>query len=451
MKLSFFGAVGTVTGSKTLVEAEGQRVLIDCGLYQGVKQLRLRNWKPFPFDSKSLDAVLLTHAHIDHSGMLPALVRDGFSGTIHASQSTEGLCRILLPDAARIQEEDARYANRKGSSKHHPALPLYTEEDAEAALARFRAHSFGEWTQCGPFRFRLLRAGHILGAASIELEHAGRSLLFSGDLGRRDDLLMHPPEPPRKPAWIVIESTYGDRLHADGNPITALAEVLRRTIERKGILLIPSFAVGRAQTILYCLHEIFARGLAPEVPVFVNSPMASSVTELFRRSADDHRLPDELCNTVCDVAGYIRSVDESRELASRRKPMVIVSASGMATGGRVLHHIRALGPEARNTILFPGYQAPGTRGDALVRGAKSLKIHGAYVPIEAEVVQLDIYSAHADRAGLLHWLRAAERPPERVFVTHGDPLASDTLRHAIAEELDLEVLVPAMADSFELA
>jgi metallo-beta-lactamase family protein len=451
MRLDFLGAAGTVTGSKYLVEAGDTRVLVDCGLYQGVKALRLRNWAEFPVDPTSIDAVLLTHAHIDHSGYLPRLVRDGFAGPVYCSEPTGELCRILLPDAAYLQEEDAAYANRKGFSKHRPALPLFTSEDAEAALGQLRAVAFDPWQSLGSLRFRLRPAGHILGAASIEVEHAERRILFSGDLGRDDDLLMHPPAAPGAPDWVVIESTYGDRRHPQLDPFQAVAEVLTRTVARGGVLLIPSFAVGRAQTLLYCLHEIFRRGLAEPVPVFVNSPMATDVTRLFGRMAEYHRLDTDQAGDVCDVAHYVRSVEESRELGARRDPAVIISASGMASGGRVLHHLRALAPGAHNTLLFPGFQAPGTRGDAIVRGAESVKIHGRLVPIAAEVVQLDIISAHADQPGLLAWLGACERSPRRVFVTHGEPVPADTLRRLVKDELGVPAHAPEYREVAELA
>ena len=450
MRLQFLGAAGTVTGSKTLVEAGDTRVLVDCGLYQGVKSLRLRNWADFPFDPASLDAVLLTHAHIDHSGLLPALVRDGFSGPVFCSPPTRALCEILLPDAAHLQEEDARYANRKGFSKHRPALPLYTGEDAELALTRLSSVRFHTERELGALRFRLQPAGHILGAASIAVEHAGRSVLFSGDLGRHDDLLMPPPDPPGAPDFVVVESTYGDRQHLALDPFASLAAALNRTAARGGILLIPSFAVGRAQTLLYCFHEIFRRGLAEPVPVFVNSPMATNVTKLFERLVDYHRLDAAHAGAVCDVARYVRSVEESRALADSRDPAVIISASGMASGGRVLHHLRALAPDPRNTLLFPGFQAPGTRGDAIVHGAESVKIHGQTVPIGAEVVQLDIFSAHADQTDLLAWLGACERPPRRVFVNHGEAVPADTLRHLAKDRLGYDAHVPDYREELDL-
>jgi metallo-beta-lactamase family protein len=450
MNLTFLGATGTVTGSKYLLEAEGAQILIDCGLYQGVKQLRLRNRKPLPLEPAALEAVLLTHAHIDHSGHLPVLVRDGFEGAVFCTPPTRELCEILLPDAGRLQEEDAGYANRKGFSKHAPALPLYTEADARAAIHSLSPLAFDAWHAAGPFRFRFRPAGHILGAASVEVEHGGQRVLFSGDLGRAEDLLMRPPTPPGDPDWIVVESTYGDRLHAGTDPFEALATILTRTVNRGGILLIPSFAVGRAQALLYCFHEIFRRGLARTVPVFVNSPMASDVTDLFRRSSQYHRLPEALCSAVCDVAHYARSPEESKKLTASRTPSAIISASGMASGGRVLHHLRALAPEARNAILFPGFQAPGTRGDAIVHGARSVRIHGREVPVEAEVLQLDIFSAHADQAGLLAWLGACESPPRRVFVTHGEAVPADTLRREIENGLGYGAVVPEHQETVEL-
>ena len=451
MKLAFLGAVGTVTGSKTLVETAGGRVLVDCGLYQGVKSRRNRNWRTLDIDVETLDAVLLTHAHIDHSGMLPALVRDGFRGPIYASNATVDLARILLPDAAHIQEEDAAYANRKGFSRHAPALPLYTEADAERCLEQLHPVPFESPRSVGDLTFRLQRAGHILGAASIEIRSAVTSVLFSGDLGRNDDLLMQPPAPPGSQDFIVVESTYGDRVHPQQDPIERIAGILNDTLERGGTLLIPSFAVGRTQTLLYCLHEIFRQELAPRVPVFVNSPMATSVTDIFRSSPEEHRLDGEHCADVCRVARYVRSVEASRELVERREPMVILSASGMATGGRVLHHLKQLAPDPRSTILLPGFQAPGTRGDALARGAETIKLHGQRIPVRARVIQLDLLSAHGDQSDLLDWLARADRPPQQVFVNHGEPVAADTLRQLTEERLGLPARVPDFQERVDLA
>lgn len=446
MKVGFYGAVGTVTGSKYLLESGGARVLVDCGLFQGLKQLRLRNWSKPPFDPASLDAVLLSHAHLDHSGYLPALVRGGFSGPVYCTPPTRALCQILLPDSGRIQEEDAAYANRKKFSKHEPALPLYTERDAEAALTHLRVVGFGEPLALGAFRARFHPAGHILGAASVELRDETGTALFSGDLGRSDDLLMFPPAPPVAADWTFMESTYGDRSHGERDPVQAIAAVLRRTCERGGVLLIPSFAVGRAQTMLYCLHQIFARDLAPRVPVFVNSPMATDVTALYEEFHDYHRLSQAEIASICDVAEFVRSVEESKELVARKGSHVVISASGMATGGRVLHHLRSLAPDERNTILMPGFQAVGTRGADLVAGASAIKIHGAYVPVRAEVAQLDLLSAHADREDLIAWLGAAPQPPRATWLVHGEPASADALRRSVRQALGREPQIPDYRD-----
>lgn len=443
MKIHFLGATGTVTGSKYLVETEKARLLVDCGLYQGVKELRLRNWRQEAVDIRSLDAVVLTHAHIDHSGYLPALVRDGYPGPIYCTPPTEALCRVLLPDSGRIHEEDAAYANRKGFSKHHPALALYTELDAERSLDRLRVLEFGERQDVGDLQLSIQPAGHILGAGSVAVRGPQGCVLFSGDLGRSDDLMMRPPHPPGSPDWVVLESTYGDRCHLRADPMEELAAIVERTLDRDGTLLIPAFAVARAQSLLFCLHEITRRGLAPEVPIYMNSPMATSVTELYERFPEYHRLSADRVRELCADTHFVRSVEESKDLTQRgRIPAVILSASGMATGGRILHHLRSLGPDRRNTVLLPGFQAPGTRGAAIASGASSVKIHGMQVPIEAEVIQLDIFSAHADQADLLRWLGASRALPRKVFVTHGEAVPADVLRHKVVEKYAVDARVP---------
>lgn len=435
MKLTFLGAADTVTGSKYLLEAGDTRVLIDSGLFQGVKTIRKRNWRRLPVRPDQIDAVLLTHAHIDHGGYLPVLVRDGFEGPVISTVPTRDLCSILLPDSGYLQEEDAKYANRRGFSKHHPALPLYTREDGERAIGSFEPTSPGLEIEVGELQLSFVPAGHILGAASIHVRHEGRTVLFSGDLGRYDDLLMRPPEGPGRPDWVLIESTYGDRLHSTRDPLETLEEVARPCIERGGILLIPSFAVARAQTLLYAFHELFEAGRIPRVPVFLNSPMATDVTDLYERHVDFHKLGPAECGAVCDVATFVNSVDESKALNERSGPMVVISASGMLTGGRVLHHLKAYAPDPNNSILLPGFQPPGTRGYSVANGAEKVKVHGQYVPIRAEVTQIDALSAHGDQGDLLRWLGACERPPREVFMTHGEPVAADALRLRIQDDL----------------
>ncbi|HKK08452.1 MAG TPA: MBL fold metallo-hydrolase, partial [Gemmatimonadota bacterium] len=426
---------GTVTGSRHLVEAGSTRVLVDCGLYQGVKALRLRNRAGVPVDPATLDAILITHAHIDHTGYLPVMVREGFRGPIYASSATADLCEILLPDAGHLQEEDAAYANRKGFSRHHPALPLYTEEDALGVLPLFEPLEPGGAVTVGELEASATPAGHILGAQSLLLAGDGGRALFSGDLGPDDDPIIPPPAPPPAADAIVMESTYGDRLHGDGDRVASVADVVRRTVERGGRVLIPSFAVGRAQLLLYCLEEAFRRGLAPRVPVFVNSPMATDVSELYVKHADAHRLSREACVEMFRHVEFVRSVEASKALVARRDPMVVVSASGMLTGGRVLHHLRAVAPDPDSTVLLVGYQAPGTRGAALLGGAERIKMFGEYVPVRCEVGSLGLFSAHADRDGLLAWLGRAPSPPGRTYLVHGEPVAADALRLAIEESL----------------
>ncbi|HLT17790.1 MAG TPA: MBL fold metallo-hydrolase [Acidimicrobiales bacterium] len=447
MELTFLGAAETVTGSRFLVDAGGGRLLVDCGLFQGLKRLRELNWATFPVDPASIEAVLLTHAHIDHSGYLPALVRDGFRGPIWCTPSTTALARILLRDAAYLQEEDARYANLRRSTRHDPALPLYTEAHAEAALARFRSHPFDEEFQ--PVRgvtARFSPAGHILGAASVWLDEGGASVLFSGDLGRADDPVMRPPASAPAACHVVVESTYGNRVHPAEDVAQILTEVITSTAERGGIVLIPAFAVGRTQTMLHLLAELRHAGRIPELPTYVNSPMAVTATELFLASVGEHRLSPRQVLELSDGVQLVRSVEESKQITSRRGPMIVITASGMLTGGRVLHHLRQVGPDHRSTIVLPGYQAAGTRGQALLDGARSLRVFGEDVPIRARVVHLDSLSAHADSDGLISWLKSAPEPPEAVSVVHGEPVAADALRRRIQHELGWPARAPAVRE-----
>ena len=453
MKITFLGGVGTVTGSKYLVEAGDRKILVDCGLFQGYKQLRLRNWSPPPVDPSTIDAVVLTHAHIDHSGYLPVLVRSGYRGRIYATAATRDLCDILLPDSGFLQEREADFANRHGTSKHHPALPLYTREEGEEVIPRFTDVDFDADTDLGGgVTLRMMRAGHILGAAMIRLSFKGRHLLFSGDLGRPDDATMHDPAVVRQADWLVVESTYGDRQHTAQDPEAALADVVSRTAGRGGTVLIPAFAVGRAQSIMYHLHRLKAAGRIPDLPVVLDSPMAIDATEIFCRHIKDHRLDANACARVFGAVRYTRTVDESKSLMQNHinMPMIIISASGMATGGRILHHLRHLASDHRNAILFAGFQAGGTRGAAMTSGAKSVKIFGEYVAIRAEVANLHMLSAHADADEIMGWLQGFESPPRQTFVTHGEPSSADALRHRIEETLGWSCMVPEYRDQVAL-
>ena len=451
MQITFLGATGTVTGSKYLVTAGDRRILVDCGLFQGLKQLRLKNWEPLPVSPGSVDAVVLTHAHIDHSGYLPLFVRNGFRGKVYCSRATRDLCGILLPDSGRLQEEEADYANRRGFSKHAPALPLYTQHDAERCLSHLLPLDFDRDTDLGAgVVLRLAHAGHILGSAFVRLTHAGIDLLFSGDLGRPRDPVMLAPAAIRGADYLVVESTYGDRRHDPTDPLAELAEVVNRTVGRAGVVVVPTFAVGRAQELLYYLHVLKATRRISDVPIYLNSPMAVDATRIFLDHRDEHRLTAEQCNAMFSSVRIVNTPDESKHLNLRDGPMIILAGSGMATGGRVVHHLKAFAPDPKNTILFTGFQAAGTRGATILNGADSVKIHGEYVPVRAEVQILSNLSAHADYAEILEWLDHFEAAPRQTFVTHGEPVAADALRHRIEERKGWRCKVPDYREQVDL-
>lgn len=451
MKLTFLGATETVTGSKYLLEAGGLRILIDCGLFQGTKNLRLRNWGELPVPVDSLDAVILTHAHIDHSGYLPVLARNGYRGPVYCTPGTLDLCEVMLRDSARLQEEEAEFANRHGYSKHHPALPLYTVDDAERVLRQFVPRDFDVPTPLNErVAFRLLPAGHILGAASVVLCCGHKLIAFSGDLGRPNDPIMRAPAPPVHANYLVVESTYGDRLHEPGAPIDELEALFSKTFARGGVVVMPCFAVGRAQEILHYIAQLKVAGRMPNVPVYLDSPMATSVTDIYRHHLRDHRLTLSQAEAIGKAAIMVRTVDQSKAIGEHRGPMVIIAGSGMATGGRVLHHLKAYAPDPRNTIALVGYQAAGTRGAALAAHEPSIKIHGEYVRVRAHVETISSLSAHADYSETLAWLGHLSIPPERTFVTHGEPAAADALRRRIEETLHWRCEVPTWMQSVEL-
>ncbi|HYM35506.1 MAG TPA: MBL fold metallo-hydrolase, partial [Steroidobacteraceae bacterium] len=450
-RITFLGAVGTVTGSKYLLENDSTRLLIDCGLFQGYKNLRLRNWAQFPIDPKSINAVILTHAHLDHSGYLPLLIKSGFRGPVICTHSTRDLCKILLPDSGFLQEKDAEFANKRGFSKHHPALPLYTRKDADTALRAFRDVAFAKPYEVAVGTKLIFHpAGHILGAAIVDLEFQGTRIVFSGDLGRQNSATMLDPTPMARADYLIVESTYGDRTRNGDDPEDALAQVINRTCARGGTVLIPSFAVGRAQTLLYHLQRLTAANRIPCVPIYLDSPMAIDASELFCSHPQDHKLSAEQCRELSSIAHYVREIEESQRLNTDNTPKIIISASGMATGGRVLHHLRHLVTDARNTILFAGFQAGGTRGAALVGGAQQIKMHGQYLPVKAEIASLEMLSAHADSDEIMDWLNHFEAPPRMTFVTHGEPAAADALRRRIEEKLGWQCHVPEYAESASL-
>lgn len=443
MKITFLGATETVTGSKYLVSSGNINILVDCGLFQGYKELRLRNWAKIPIDPKQIDAVILTHAHIDHSGYVPLLVKQGFTGKIYCTHATTELCEILLPDSGYLQEEEAFFANKMGYSKHHPALPLYTQQDAIQSLAQFSSCDFDKiYNLNDEFYFQFNRAGHILGASTVYIKNGTTSIVFSGDLGRPRDPVMLPPVMPPPADYLVLESTYGNRTHDPVDPLNALAEVINRTAKRGGTIIIPAFAVGRAQTLLYFIYQLKSSKRIPDLPVFLDSPMATDATKIFCRYIKEHHLSSDECARIYGSVSYVHKTEESKELDTRTQPKIIVSASGMATGGRVLHHIKAYADNSRNTILFTGYQAGGTRGDRMMHGERKIKMLGDVVEVKAEVALLDNLSAHADRDEIIEWLKHFQKPPRKVFIIHGEISATEALKDLIEHELKWNCIIP---------
>lgn len=451
LTLTSLGGAGTVTGSKHLLEHDGDRILIDCGLFQGQKNLRELNWKPLPVDASSIDAVILTHAHLDHCGYLPRLVRDGFTGPIISTEATRDVAELILKDSAWLQEKDAAFLNRIKKTKHSPALPLYDTRDAQRALDAFTTYPFDQPFQTpkgATVRFR--RAGHILGAATADIQWGNRRVVFSGDLGKYDDPVMFDPEPVPEADYVVVESTYGDRFHDVFHAAERLAEVVEETTRRGGTVLIPSFAVGRAQTLLYYLWSLRHSGRLPAVPTYLDSPMAINASRLMSDHPNDHRLDAPTSKAVDSLATYTRHPEDSKRISGSREPKIVISASGMATGGRILHHLKVFGPDRRSTILLAGYQAAGTRGRSLLQGAEDIKIHGEWVPINAEVTNLPGLSAHADASGLMRWLAGFRTAPQKVFIVHGEPQAADTLRSRIDRDLSWKAVVPQQNQVFNL-
>jgi metallo-beta-lactamase family protein len=453
LTLGFHGGAGTVTGSKFLLDADGKRLLIDCGLFQGLKELRLMNWRRLPFRPASVGAVVLTHAHIDHSGYLPRLVREGYRGPIHCTPATGALVEILLLDAARLQQEDADYANRKGFSKHHPALPLFTEADAVAVLRQLHPVEHGRWFEPAGIKTCLRNAGHILGSTFVELaaptDSGQTTIVFSGDVGRYAAPLHKDPDNLPDCDTLVLESTYGDRIHDPTPLIEQIREPFRQTIARGGIILIPAFAVARAQLVTLLLAELIERGELPPLPLHIDSPMAVDVTEIYSRylRSDELDAPALSGHLFPRDVQFHRTVGESQQLNHLKGPRVIISSSGMLTGGRVLHHLFRLLPDANNLLLLAGFQAAGTRGRALIEGAKTLRIHGEDVPVRCRFLSVDGLSAHADRNELIRWLGSGKTLPRNVFLTHGEPEAAAALASRIRTD-GLHAGVPQLGQEF---
>lgn len=457
MRLSFLGAAGTVTGSRHLIEIDDKRLLVDCGLFQGPKKNRLKNWDPFPVEPSSIDAIMLTHAHIDHIGFLPAVVKGGFTGPIYCTEATADLAAILLPDTGHLQEEEARWANKKGYSRHKPAKPLFTEEDAKAVLKYLRPVSYGEHFQpAADLRAKYRDTGHILGAGFLDIKSQAhgkrRKIVFTGDIGRPVDAILRPPVPAYNVDYLVMESTYGDRLHKAEFSEYELARVVNESVERGGVLVIPSFAVGRAQTLLYVLRELEAAGRIPELPVYLDSPMANEALHVHRRHIADLNMvvrTQSLAGVRLFHPKHLRlsvTRDQSIAINKIRDSAIIISASGMVTGGRIMHHIRERIVDPRNTVLFIGYQAEGTRGRTILEGAESVRMFGESVPINAKIERIEGFSGHADYREMLAWLMGFNKEPERVFLVHGEPEAAEAMAGHIREQYKWDVTVPAEGD-----
>ncbi|CCD08943.1 putative mRNA Cleavage and polyadenylation specificity factor [Legionella pneumophila subsp. pneumophila] len=452
MKLTFLGATETVTGSKYLLTVGSKKILIDCGLFQGYKELRLRNWAPLPIDPHDIDAVIITHAHIDHTGYLPLLVKNGFRGKIYATPGTKALCSILLPDSGHLQEEEARLANKYGFSKHQPALPLYSEKEARTALQYFETIDFDTpHSVFQEFSFEYHRAGHIVGAAMVKIKTPKASIVFTGDIGRPYDPVMKAPSAIEETDYLVMESTYGDRLHDATDPLPQMAQVINQTVKRGGSVIIPAFAVGRAQSLLYFIYELKQQGAIPkDIPVFLDSPMAIDATHLLCTYKEDHHLTAEQCRGLCHVATYVNTPEESKEIDRHHMPQIIIAASGMAQGGRILHHLKAFAPDPKSTLLFTGFQAGGTRGARIVNGERQVKIHGSLIPIQAQVVVMSSTSAHADYLELLEWLKHLTKQPKKVFITHGEPHSAQSLKEKIEKQFGFSCTIPSYQQTEDL-
>ena len=462
--LTFLGAARTVTGSKYLIETNGVRVMVDAGLFQGLKELRERNWQDLPIPASSIQAIVLTHAHLDHCGYLPRLVAQGFRGRVFCTAGTQDLCRIVLPDSAKLQEEDADYANRHAFSKHTPALPLYRDVDAARALTQLQPCGYDRTMPIvGGIEVEFINAGHLLGSAYVRMHVDGRTILFGGDLGRYGRPVLPDPTPVAEADYLLVESTYGDRLHEPDDDGSRLAEIVTRTVHRGGKLIVPAFAIGRVEELLYWLKRLETQKRIPVLPVFLDSPMASAALARYTERAQeldadiladarDDKAPRErdLCLFCTERFHVIASVEESKQLTASKAPAIVISSSGMAEGGRVLHHLKAALPDARNTVLFAGYQGEGTRGRRLVDGEKRIKIHGEWIQVAATIERIDSMSAHADAGEIMHWLHGFTKPPIRTFIVHGEPAAQDALGARIQQELGWNPLAPEYRQRVEL-
>jgi metallo-beta-lactamase family protein len=452
--LTFLGAARTVTGSKHLLEVDGQRILFDCGLFQGLKELRQRNWSPLPIPPETIDAVVLTHAHIDHTGWLPRLVAQGFKGPVYCTEGTADLCRLVLPDAAHLQEEDAKFANKRGFTKHQPALPLYTEEDAAEALSRLRPTKFKQTLSIAKgINAEFINAGHLLGSSYVLVQRQDRSggrILFGGDLGRYSRPILPDPSPGVEADVLLVESTYGDRVHAPEDDGAKLAHIITETFARRGKVIVPAFAIGRVEELLYWLFKLEDEGRLPKLPIYVDSPMAVKGIAYYTARHDELDPEIEAMRRKLPRFTSINSARDSKALVENDSPAVIIASSGMATGGRVVHHLFAGLPDPRNTVLFVGFQAAGTRGRQMVDGARHVKIFGQHVPVHAKIEKIDGMSSHADAGEIIRWLRTFPRAPKTTYLVHGEVVAQDALKARIVKELGWTVEIPTHGQKVDL-
>ena len=451
LQLKFLGGAGTVTGSKILVKTKKHQLLIDCGLFQGLKELRLLNWKKPPLDVPELDAIILTHGHLDHCGYLPVLTKYGYAGPIYATQPTRDVSEIILRDSAKIQEEDADKANKLGYSRHHPAKPLYDEHDVDRTMPLFDIQPLGKLVEINEeMKFRLHNSGHILGSSFVELECLGKRFVFSGDLGRRRPMLMQPPAFVSETDYLVLESTYGDRLHGTASPYEEIQEIVNHTYNKGGILVIPSFAVERAQELLLIINTLRYEKAIPNIPVLLDTPMGANVTELYLKYTDWHSLSPAECRAMMHNVHIIREFEHTMHVLDHPGPKIIIAGSGMVTGGRVLYYLERLLGDKKNTVLLAGYQAPGTRGNLLRSGSNDIKIHGSYYTVHAEIRKINSLSAHADQADLLWWVGNFTKAPKQVYLNHGEPQASDELRLKIHDAFGWDVTIAKMGATYDL-
>ena len=449
--IQFLGGAGTVTGSKTLIKTEKQQILVDCGLFQGLKELRIKNREKFPINESSIDTLLLTHAHLDHCGYIPLLVKNGFSGPIHCTKPTRQLAEIILRDSARIMEEDAERANRHVYTKHDRAEPLYTVKEVEIALEQFVPHDLHEWVVLAPgTRFQFLNNGHILGSAFIELIIENQKIVFSGDIGRSKPMLLYPPQKIKEADYIVMESTYGDRSHHVDDVKLALLQVIEETFDRKGILMIPSFAVERTQEIIFLLHQLREEDKLPRMPIFLDSPMGVNSTKVYEQYPEWQNLSRFTLNTMYDDVKFITNYEQSRAVVADKHTKIVIAGSGMMEGGRILHYLNNHIENDRNTLLFVGFQGEGTRGRAIIEGSDEIKFFGNYRKVKCQIRSISSLSAHGDQAEILEWLTHFERPPKRIFLNHGEPHQSDALRVKLQHELGWKVTIPKLNESFTL-